>query len=228
MKSLSFKFNLKGAREYKMTKKFYAVRTGRTTGIFQTWTECQAQVIGFSGAEFKSFPTIEAANEYLLSSKASEKEDSTPLNSDAEDAIPKSTSTSAVAYVDGSYNDADKTFSYGAVIFWNGEEFHLSKKVDDESLTDMRNVAGEICGSQAAMEFAIQKNCTTLEIYHDYEGIAKWPLGQWKANKVGTIAYRDYYDSIKDHLKVTFVKVKGHSNNTYNDLADELAKSAIF
>ena len=38
-----------------MAKKYYAVRTGRKTGVFMTWAECQKQVMGFSGAEFKSF-----------------------------------------------------------------------------------------------------------------------------------------------------------------------------
>lgn len=35
--------------------KYYAVRAGRTVGVFPTWAECQAQVCGFSGAEFKRF-----------------------------------------------------------------------------------------------------------------------------------------------------------------------------
>lgn len=46
-------------------KNFYAVRTGKVTGIFQTWDECKASVDGYPGAEYKGFPTKEAANEYL-------------------------------------------------------------------------------------------------------------------------------------------------------------------
>ena len=38
-------------------KKFYVVWKGRKTGIFTTWSECEAQVKGFTGARFKSFPT---------------------------------------------------------------------------------------------------------------------------------------------------------------------------
>ena len=47
-----------------MAKKYYAVRTGRKTGVFMTWAECQKQVTGFSGAEFKSFPTMEEAQAF--------------------------------------------------------------------------------------------------------------------------------------------------------------------
>lgn len=46
-------------------KNFYAVRTGKVTGIFQTWDECKASVDGYPGAEYKGFPTKEAAKEYL-------------------------------------------------------------------------------------------------------------------------------------------------------------------
>lgn len=38
-----------------MQKKIYAVRRGRTTGLFLSWADCQKQVDGFPGARFKSF-----------------------------------------------------------------------------------------------------------------------------------------------------------------------------
>ena len=41
-----------------MAKKYYAVRTGRKTGVFMAWAECQKQVMGFSGAEIKRFSTM--------------------------------------------------------------------------------------------------------------------------------------------------------------------------
>ena len=49
----------------------------------------------------------------------------------------------------------------------------------------------------------------------------------WKTNKSGTIAYKEYFDSIKDSVNVRFHKVKGHSGDKYNDMADELAKEAL-
>lgn len=213
-------------------KKYYAVAVGRTPGIYFSWDDCKKQVSGFPSATYKGFETLEEASEFIESSKkntlspASQKS-STPLNTSNSEP-PSSSASEAVAYVDGSYNAQNKTFSYGVVLFFQGKELHFSKKVNDDSLVSMRNVAGEICGSMAAMQYAYENNCTHLTIYHDYEGIAKWPLGLWKANKEGTIAYKKYYDSIKDKLQITFSKVKGHSNDKYNDLADELAKKAIF
>ena len=48
-----------------MAKKYYAVRAGRKTGIFETWDECRAQTTGFKGASFKSFPTRAEAEAYM-------------------------------------------------------------------------------------------------------------------------------------------------------------------
>lgn len=132
----------------------------------------------------------------------------------------------AIAYVDGSYNIATKVFGYGVVLFTNGEEIHLYDSDSDEEMAQMRNVAGEIYGSLAAMEYAIKHNIKELTIYHDYMGISKWCLGEWKTNKKGTILYKKYYDRAKKQVNIHFEKVKGHSGNKYNDLADALAKKA--
>ena len=77
------------------------------------------------------------------------------------------------------------------------------------------------------MRYAVENGIERIVIYHDYEGIAKWCNGAWRANKEGTKAYRAYYDQVKDKLKIQFIKVKGHSGDKYNDMADRLAKKAL-
>ena len=37
------------------SKVFYGVASGRTKGIFLTWTECEKSVKDFPGAKFKKF-----------------------------------------------------------------------------------------------------------------------------------------------------------------------------
>ena len=91
----------------------------------------------------------------------------------------------------------------------------------------MHNVAGEIMGALTVIEYCLEKGIPALEIHHDYEGVAKWAQGQWKANRPGTIAYAAACRKAREKLKLGFVKVKGHSGDTYNDLADRLAKQAL-
>ena len=200
-----------------MAGKYYAVKKGLKTGIFRTWEECKANVSGYSGASYKSFKTKAEAEAYLGTGKDSNFQTENVLND--RDCVK--------IYVDGSYNSATKEFSYGMVVLCGDGEEKYSGKSDDKELVPMRNVAGEIKGAEAAMQYAIDKSLPAIEIYHDYEGIAKWCLGEWKTNKEGTKAYKAFYDEASRRVQISFVKVTGHSNDKYNDMADELAKEAL-
>ena len=48
-----------------MAKKYYAVRVGHNPGIYVTWSDCEMQVKGFPGAQYKSFPTEVEAKAYM-------------------------------------------------------------------------------------------------------------------------------------------------------------------
>ncbi|ONI43868.1 hypothetical protein AN640_06080 [Candidatus Epulonipiscium fishelsonii] len=133
----------------------------------------------------------------------------------------------AIAYVDGSFNKVTKEFSYGAVIFWQDTEYKFGEKFNDAELAQMHNVSGEIAGSCKAMQFALENNISKLIIYHDYEGIAKWATGAWRTNKNGTKAYKKFCEEVEKKVSIEFVKVKGHSGDKYNDLADRLAAQAM-
>ena len=138
----------------------------------------------------------------------------------------------AIAYVDGSFKETAHKFSYGGIMFLchkdgQVEERRLSKAFSHPELLEMRNVAGEIMGAAEAMKQARESGMKEITIYHDYEGIAKWPLGQWKTNKVWTKKYKAFYDQISQDISVKFIKVKGHSGDEYNDIADKLAGAAL-
>ncbi len=194
-----------------MAKKYYAVKSGRETGIFDNWDKCKSLVTGFKGAQFKGFETLADAESYLKGN----------------DAGTTQREGAAVAYVDGSYNIKTQEFSYGAVIFYNGEEITKSEAFSDPELATMRNVAGEIKGSMEAMLYCVENGIDKLDLYYDYAGIEHWCTGEWKTNKQGTIEYKQFYDWVKQRLDVRFVKVKGHSGDKYNDMADKLAKQAL-
>lgn len=196
-------------------QKYYAVKVGRVPGVYTSWDDCEEQVDGFSGAEYKSFGLRDQAEAYLSNTfnEQSEKDEKSNFE--------------AIAYVDGSYDDSKKAFAYGGVIFWNDYEEQFSGRLEDKNLVAMRNVAGEIKAAEYAMQFCLDHDIKSLALYHDYEGIAKWCTGEWSANKEGTKNYKNFYESVKDRLNVNFIKVKGHSGNRYNDLADKLAKEAL-
>lgn len=192
-----------------MAAKYYAVRKGRKPGIYRTWDDCKSQVFKCEGAEYKSFTTEAEALSYMGAVNDTAKE------------------SESYAYVDGSFNAATGVYGYGGFLIHNGEKYILSDSGNDEDMASMRNVAGEILGSMAAVSKAIELGIESIDVYFDYMGIRAWALGEWKRNKKGTIAYYDYMQSVKDKIAVNFVKVKGHSGVEGNEEADRLAKKAV-
>lgn len=196
-----------------MAKKFYAVRIGRDgAGIYDTWEQCKAQVHGVAGAVYKSFPTREEAEAFVQGGEVSKKP------SDWE---------GAVAYVDGSFDSASGDFACGAVLFLDGEELTFSERFTDRELASMHNVAGEIMGALTVIRYCLERGVKALEIHHDYEGVGRWAEGSWKANKPGTQRYAAECRAAAQSMELRFVKVKGHSGDKYNDMADALARKAL-
>lgn len=200
-----------------MAKHYYAVKDGRNIGIYRTWSECESQVKGYSGAIYKKFSNYEEALEFING------QDKIHWEKD----IEKLSEKEMVAYVDGSFDKDSNYYSYGAVIFTDKGKETYSQKENDINIVDMRNVAGEIKGAMYAMREALAKGKDILYLHYDYMGIEKWALAEWKTNKIGTKAYKEYYDSIKKDLKVVFIKVDAHSGVQYNEEADQLAKRAL-
>lgn len=200
-----------------MAKKYYAVKIGLKPGIYTSWDECSRMVKGYSGAVYKSFTT---ENEALAFLGADSEEKRLAI---AENVAEGS---GAYAFVDGSYNIATRVYGYGGFLIADGKKYIVTGSGSDAMMAEMRNVAGEILGSMAAVRRAIELGLAELDIYYDYMGIEMWATGAWKRNKKGTMEYYDFMQSVKDKIKVNFVKVKGHSGIEGNEEADMLAKKA--
>ncbi|MGN0349214.1 MAG: viroplasmin family protein [Roseburia sp.] len=199
-----------------MAEKYYAVKVGKIPGIYRSWQECKPLVDGFPGAVYKSFRTKEEAEAFFESGKKNRKESAVCEN------LPE-----IYAFVDGSYNAKTKVYGYGGFLVHHGKKEVLQGAGCKPEMASMRNVAGEVLGSMAAMQKAVELGLPELTVYYDYMGIQMWAEGSWKRNKKGTIAYYDYVQTIKDKMKLYFVKVKGHSGVDGNEEADLLAKEAV-
>ena len=141
-----------------MATKYYAVRVGKSVGVFFSWEECQKQVTGFPGAVYKSFPTLEEAESFVKGIAPEKK-------SSGEEKLFAAEPGALVAYVDGSYNAANKQFSYGMVLLDGEKEMTFHQFFIDEEMATMRNVAGEIKGAEAAMCYALEQGFHKLYLY---------------------------------------------------------------
>lgn len=235
-----------------MAGKYYAVRTGKKPGIYLSWDACKAMVHGYPGAVYKSFQT-RAEAEAFLNAGAGAVAAGAAAHAEAGIVAAGGNSGNAVAgtaaarnktnnaaysadkqglpevyaFVDGSYNAATGVYGYGGFLVHDGGKEVLQGAGDEPEMASMRNVAGEVLGSMAAVRKAVELGLTELTVYYDYMGIEMWATGAWKRNKAGTIAYHDYIASVREKIQLHFVKVKGHSGVEGNEEADRLAKEAV-
>ncbi len=200
-----------------MGKKYYAFKSEENK-IFKSWDELQKYAEDKKNYKQKSFSTIEEAEAFLEGRDIY-----------GESVKEKSKEGFVIAYTDGSYEEKISAYSYGALIVTpDGIEKELCGAGNDPDLVSTRNVAGEVLGVIETLKWTYYNGYKKLLIYHDYEGLKKWVSGEWGAKSPVSVFY---LGAIEKYLKIvdcSFVKVKGHSNDKYNDIVDRLAKDALF
>ncbi len=198
--------------------KFYAVKKGAKVGIFETWEECSNSTNGFAGAEYKSFVSREEAEAYLNDDNIYLKQ----VKQDIDEGY-------IVAYTDGSFDAENNKFSYGVHIFDDKlKETDLCAAYENKYFDKSNNIVGEVYGVISALSWARSFGYNKIKIYHDYEGLAKWASGEWDANsKIAQYYVDKLLKEFYGVIEYIFVKVKGHSNNPYNNKADQLADIAL-
>ncbi len=189
--------------------KFYAVKVGRQPGIYCSWPECQAQVIGFSGAVFRSFLNLEAAEEFLSAGR-----DPDPIN----ESLPS-------AYIDGSFSPKRKIYSYGGFI-QNGTCHVVQGNGSRPEYLPERNIAGELLGTLHIVYKCIELGIPEINLFFDYIGIERYVTGEWKSKTPLAKHYTDKMNLFSNEVKVHFQYVPGHTGIEGNELADILAKRA--
>jgi ribonuclease HI len=135
-------------------------------------------------------------------------------------------------YTDGACSGNPGPGGWGAVIFDERKKQHdISGKVKETTNNRMELMA-------PIMALKKIKSKSEVVIFTDStyvkngitEWIKKWEKNDWKSSSNKTVKNKDLWLKLNDLCqknKVTWKWVKGHSNNKYNDLADELATLAI-
>jgi ribonuclease HI len=212
--------------------KYYGVKQGKVPGIYDSWEECKKQVVGYSGAEYKSFKSREMAKKYVLSVNTTKVK---KYKTKEFEAIKFSNKQNSVSiYTDGSWSnteDSKKIYAGGFLVIDKGE---IVKKEcvngDDESLAELRNVAGEMQAAVRAIHYIdkVMPNVKNIFIFVDYIGLIHWAKpredGGWKRKNIYTQKYGRYLEKMKEKLNINFIHVKGHNKDKFNEEADKLAE----
>lgn len=219
---------------------FYAVARGKKPDIYETWGECSEQVKGFSGAIYKKFSLEEDAIKFMRTEipnfrmKNEAYTQSIETTMPTVDTLPNDTIVNVetindkdrlYAYVDGSYNEASNIVGYGLVLVQNDKVlFKDLGYFKGPNYTGSRNVFGEIRGAMKAVEMCIANGFTNITIAYDYAGIEEWAMDRWKANLPLTTDYKNFMLKYRQKIDISFLKIKAHSGQKYNEMADKLAK----
>jgi ribonuclease HI len=137
-----------------------------------------------------------------------------------------------IIYTDGACSGNPGPGGWGAVIIdEKKKQQNISGKIKDTTNNRMELMA-------PIMALKKIKSKSDIVIFTDStyvkngitEWIKKWEKNGWKSSNKKTVKNKDLWIKLNELCqknKVLWKWVKGHSNNKYNNLADELATEAI-
>ncbi len=135
-------------------------------------------------------------------------------------------------YTDGACSGNPGPGGWGAILMY-GE----NKKEISGGKNDTTNNVMELTAALEALK--LLKYACEVELYSDsaylVNGFDKgwiygWKKNNWKTSSKEPVKNKEIWEEIYDLTKfhkVKFIKVKGHSDNEYNNRCDELARNAI-
>jgi len=221
------------------TKKFYAVAKGRKPGIYDTWPDAQAQVMGFAGAVYKGFPTRTEAEAWIkkpsyggsTGRQTSRRPKSTVTNHASHDNTGPRDGEVTI-YTDGGARYNPGPGGYGIVIVHGGRQREFSG-----GFAHTTNNRMELTGCiEALRRLDLRDKPITLYTDSSYvvNGITKgwakgWRKRGWIKSDKQPAINPDLWGELLDlveGLDITFRWVKGHAGHPLNERCDQLAVAA--
>lgn len=135
-------------------------------------------------------------------------------------------------YTDGACSGNPGNGGWGAVLMYNGTEKQMSGAVKDTTNNQM-----ELLACIKALE-ALKQPCK-VDLYSDsayvvnsfLQGwLTNWKLQDWKTADKKPVKNLELWQRLDELCiihEVEWHKVKGHADNKYNNICDQLATSAI-
>ena len=140
--------------------------------------------------------------------------------------ITKVDKKKSYAYVSGCFNNLNKSYGYGGIIFHEGQRYEVQGGGIDKDLINIGSVASQILASKETIKKAINLEIRNIDIYYDYDGIEKWANGDWKRNLKETKDYYNFIQEISPIININFIKNKKTNPSNEKNEASNLAKKA--
>ena len=135
-------------------------------------------------------------------------------------------------YTDGACSGNPGKGGWGAVLVYNGTEKEMSG-FEAETTNNRMELFAAIQGLSALKESCVvnlYSDSSYLVNAFEKHWIEKWQRNGWKTSTKSPVENQDLWKLLLIHVRkhqVRFIKVKGHSDNQYNNRCDEMAVAAI-
>ncbi len=226
-----------------MAKKFYVIWAGREPGIYTDWPTAQKQILKFSGAKYKSFPTKAEAEAAFAGGSVSSA--SKPSSGTSASRTNKSKNLSAppiktdvVIYCDGGCDPNPGKAGSGVAVYQNDQLIQLWYGIYNPNGTNNTAELNALFYSLQLAQHATKQGLSAqilCDSMYSIQCIRDWAAG-WEKNgwkkKTGEIKNLEIiklayvlYNEIKD--KVLLSHVKAHAGTEGNELADRMTMVAV-
>ncbi len=137
-----------------------------------------------------------------------------------------------VIYTDGACSGNPGPGGWGTILMYEDNKKEISGG-EKETTNNIMEITAVIEGLK------LLKYSCEVEIYSDsayvvnafnQNWITNWKKNGWKNSKKEDVKNRELWENLEKLMEpheVTFIKVKGHSDNEFNNRCDELARNAI-
>lgn len=137
-----------------------------------------------------------------------------------------------IIYTDGACSGNPGPGGWGAILMYQGNRKEISGGKKNTTNNEMELTA--VIEALKMLKFPCQ-----VDLYSDsayvvnaflQNWIGNWVKNNWKTSNKEPVKnqklWKELYELTKTH-EVKFIKVKGHSDNEFNNRCDELARNAI-
>ena len=176
--------------------KIYAVRRGKSTGLFNDWPSCQEAVKGYSGAEFSSFTDEKQALLYLMGEEVKKP---TPKKSEVQK-LTKSTQCNV--FTKGTYEKGQSKCNVVVIVQDILDTKTYFAGVVDKYCDDQQTVAAELLSAFIGLQVAKELGYTEINLYSNYSGIREWAEKTWTPKNVVASSFVRYIDENKQDCKI--------------------------
>lgn len=137
-----------------------------------------------------------------------------------------------VIYTDGACSGNPGPGGWGTILMYKDIKKEISGG-NDNTTNNIMEITAVIEGLK------MLKHECVVEIYSDSAYVVNafnqgwiynWRKNNWKTSGKDPVKNKEFWEelySLTQKHKVTFIKVKGHADNPYNNRCDELARNAI-